>query len=260
MDAATNFTRCAIVCLFLLTALPNARANAGAAAPASASVAPIRITTSDLPPLSIATGPGSPGALHEIVAELLRRTRVPGHIEFVPWQRAIYLTGNLSRTAIFPLTRSPERETRYRWLARLYHEHFLFMSIKGRRFDVTRPELDKERRIGVLRGSLMIKALRDSGYSNIVEAASVDESLRFLRRGIVDAVFGDRAIYRASLDGPEFGNYLMSEPMRTTATWLGGSLDFSEADAALFQRAMKEMTDDGSYALILKKYKLAPGP
>lgn len=255
----TKLTRAVVVCLFLLATAPLARANAAAAAPAPAP-APIRITTSDLPPLSIESGPGSPGALHEIVAELLRRTRLAGHIEFVPWQRAIYLTGNLSRTAIFPLTRSPERETRYRWLARLYHEHFLFLSIKGRRFDVTRPELDKERRIGVLRGSLMIKVLRENGYRNIVEAASIDESLRFLRRGIVDAVFGDRAIYRASLDGMAFDNYLMSEPMRSTTTWLGGSLDFSEADAALFQMAMKEMVEDGSYALILKKYKLAPGP
>lgn len=243
----------AILCRLAMVALPHWVTHA-------ATVEPIRIITSDLPPLSSATAPGAPGALHEIVTELLRRTHQKGTIEFVPWKRAIYLSTHLSRSAIFPLTRSPERETQYRWLARLYHEHFLFMSLKGRQFDVTQPALGRQRRIGILRGSLMIKALRESGYSNIVEAATIDESLRFLRRGIVDAVFGDRAIYRASLDNSELGNFLMSEPMRTTTTWLGGSLDFSQADVAQFQKAMKEMTDDGSYAQILKKYQLAPGP
>lgn len=242
--------------LFYCAALAAAAPLHGRAAPGE----PIRIATSELPPLSVDAAPGARGALHEVVVELLRRTGLDGNIEFVPWQRALYLTNNLSRTAIFPLTRSPERETRFRWLVRLYHEHFLFMSIKGRQFDVAQPTLGKTRRIGVLRGSLMINVLRENGYRNIVEASSVDESLRFLRRGIVDAVFGDRAIYRASLDGEADGTFVMSEPMRTTTTWLGGSLDFSEADAALFQKAMKDMTDDGSYAQILKKYKLAPGP
>ena len=246
-----------LVPLVLLFCALLARTPAGAA-PAAAE--PIRIVTSDLPPFSIDGAPGAPGALYDMVAELLRRTHLPANIEFVPWQRAIYLSTSLSRSAIFPLTRSPEREVKYRWLARLYHEHFLFMSRNGSHFDVRRPALGKERRIGVLRGSQTIVTLRENGYKHIVEASSVDESVRFLRRGIVDAIFGDRNIFRAALSGRDDGNFLMSEPIRTTTTWLGGSLDFSDADAALFQKTMKEMIDDGTYAQILKKYELAPGP
>ncbi len=221
---------------------------------------PIRIATSDLPPFSMEGAPQAPGALYELVAELVRRTHLPANIEFVPWQRAVYLSTSQARTAVFPLSRSPERERHYRWLARLYHEHFLFMSLKGSRFDVLHPALGKERRIGVLRGSTTLKTLRESGYKNIVEAASVDESMRFLRRGIVDAIFGDRNIFRASFNGRDDANYLLSEPIHTTTTWLGGTLDFSDADVALFQKAMKDMIEDGSYAQILKKYELAPGP
>jgi polar amino acid transport system substrate-binding protein len=246
-----NWTQIAIVCWATLSGVPGALA-----APAE----PVRIITSDLPPFSMDAGKGTQGALHEMVSELLRRTRVPGKIEFVPWQRAVYLSTKLSRTAIFPLTRSPEREQRYRWLARLYHEHFLFMSIKGRQFDVLQPLQGKDRRVGVLRGSHALKDLRDAGFSRIVEASSVDENLRYLRRGIVDAVFGDRSIYRASLEGRTSDHYVMSAPLRSTTTWLGGSLDFSDADAAQFQKAMKEMMDDGTYAQILKKYGLDPGP
>lgn len=242
----------ALCCAALLCAGAQARA---------AGIDPVRIATSDLPPLSLENTPGAPGALYEVVEEMARRAHVPVNIEFVPWKRAVYMTSSLPRTAIFPLTRSSERETQFRWLVRLYHEHFLFMALKGSRaFDLGNPPSSKARRIGILRGSVMIKVLRENGYKNIVEASTIDENLRFLKRGIVDAIFGDRAIYRAAISGREAQDYTMSEPMRTTTTWLGGSLDFPETDAALLQKAMKEMLEDGSYAQILKKYDLAPGP
>lgn len=198
-----------------------ANAPAFASAPAGA---PVRIATSDLPPLSMEHTPAAPGALFEMVEELVRRTKVPANIEFVPWKRAVYLSTNFQRTAIFPLTRSSEREQQYRWLARLYHEHFLFMTLKGSKdFDAAEPARYKARRIGILRGSLMIPKLREAGYMNIVEASSVDESLRFLRRGIVDAVFGDRAIFRASLAGRMDQDYATSAAMHTSTTWLARS-------------------------------------
>lgn len=249
---STWASRFAAVCCAALVAAPPACAQAAA---------PIRIVTSDLPPLSMPSAPAAPGALYEVVEELVRRTRLPASIEFVPWKRALYLSAKLPRTAIFPLTRSSEREGQFRWLARLYHEQFLFMTLKGSKsFDVHEPGRYTGRRIGILRGSLMIKVLRESGYQNIVEASSVDEGIRFLKRGIVDAVFGDRAILLAMIDGRTRNDYALSDNVRTTTTWLGGSLDFTDADAAQFQKAMKEMTDDGTYAAILKKYDLAPGP
>lgn len=219
----------------------------------------IRISTSELPPFSIEGDTAAPGALLEMVEELLRRTQRSGTIEFVPWRRALLLSAQ-PRSAIFPLTRSIEREGQYRWLARLYHEHFLFVTVQGRDFDVKAPERNKERRIGMLRGSVMTTTLRRLGYRNIVEAASVDEGMRFLRRGIVDAVFGDRAIIERGMRVSGAANYAMSEPLYTTTTWLAGSRDFTEADAQLFHQGMKEMVEDGTHARILKKYQLPATP
>jgi polar amino acid transport system substrate-binding protein len=219
----------------------------------------IRISTSELPPFSIDGNAAAPGALLEMVEELLRRSQRSGTIEFVPWRRALLLSTQ-PRSAIFPLTRSVEREGQYRWLARLYHEHFLFVTLDERQFDVRTPERHKNRRIGMLRGSVMTSTLRKLGYRHIVEAASVDEGIRFLKRGIVDAVFGDRAIIERSMRDSGAASYAMSEPLYTTTTWLAGSPDFTEADAQLFHRGMKEMVDDGTHARILKKYQLPSTP
>lgn len=219
----------------------------------------IHVSTSELPPFSTERSGADPGALFEMVAELGRRTGMPAAIEFVPWKRAVFLTGSRPRSAIFPLTRSPERESQYRWLAPLYRENFVFVSLKRDAFDVSQPERDRHKRIGILRGSLMIKFLHDQGYQNIVEASSVEEGVRFLRRGIVDALCSDRDIVHSVLGGGSGHNYLTGATLRETTTWLGGSLDFSDAEAARFELAMKEMIDDGTYARLLKKYQLMHG-
>ncbi|UUZ53867.1 hypothetical protein LP419_35630 [Massilia sp. H-1] len=85
---------------------------------------------------------------------------------------------------------------------------------------------EKRRRIGVLRGSVATSALRGLGYSNIIEAASVEEELRFLQRGIVDAVFGESAIFHHLLGERIGDSYTVSPTQHTENTWLGGSLDF----------------------------------
>ncbi len=247
--------RCAWVG-WIAAALAVATPSLSRAAALSAGDTPLRIVTSDLPPLSIQASPDHPGALVEIVDELLRRTAVGGKVEFVPWQRAIFLTDTMPRTLIFPLTRSPEREQKYRWLARLHHEQFLFLALAASSFDLNAPASVKQRRIGVLRGSHAMAILNEMGYRNLVQASTVDESLRFLRRGIVDTVFGNRAIYRASLHDAFDTDYRASSPVRTATTWLGSSADLSDADVAAFQKAMQTMLDDGSYARILKKYSL----
>lgn len=228
--------------------------------PAMAATGAVRISTSDMPPLAVEAAPGAPGSLFEVVNELMRRARLPARIEFVPWQRALFLTTRRERSAVFPLTRSPERETQFRWLVQLHQGSFVLMSLKNNGFDVRQPQPDKQRRIGVLRGSLMIKMLKDRGYQAIVEASTIDENVRLLRRGMVDAVAGERAIYRATLKGVSEEEYLTSEPIAVNGMWLAGSLDFSEADAALLQKTLREMSEDGSYARILKKYEMAPGP
>jgi ABC-type amino acid transport substrate-binding protein len=51
-------------------------------------------------------------------------------------------------------------------------------------------------------------------------------------------------------------DFVYSAALTRTAAWLAGSLDFTEADAARFQRAMHELKADGSYFAILKRYQL----
>jgi ABC-type amino acid transport substrate-binding protein len=217
----------------------------------------LRVVTSDLPPLVIEHGGQQPGALHQVVSELCKRVELVPEIEFLPWKRAIFVATNSAATTIFPLTRLPERERQFRWLAPLYDERYVFLAPRGRAFDVHHPANMKDMRVTLIRGSALKSVLLGMGYTNIVEARSIDEVHRFLVAGIADAAYGELSIVRNSLrTRVAEADFDYSEPVSRTAAWLAGSLDFSEARAAPFQRAMQTMMADGSYAAILKRYQL----
>lgn len=234
----------------LLGSLP---ALAGAAAKK-----PLHVVTSHLPPLVIEGGGDRPGALKEIVDELCKRVRIEPAFDFMPWKRAIFVTGVTPATAIFPLTRLPEREAQFKWLAQLYEERYIFMALKGRGFDVRRPLHMKDMRIALIRGSMQTVLLRELGFRKVVEGRSVDEVHRFLIEGMADAAIGETGIIRNSMRRHHAENdFALSEPVHNSAAWLAGSLDFTDADAAMFQKAMGELAADGTSARILKKYDLA---
>jgi len=215
------------------------------------------VVTSHLPPLVLENTPGSPGALYELVMELARRLKLAPAVEFVPWRRALFLSTTLPATAIFPLTRLPEREAQFRWLAPLYEENYVFLARRGANFDLGHPELMKTRRITLLRGAAQAALLRELGYRNFVEASSIDEVHRFLLGGMADAAFGERAIVQSSLKSHGAENdFRVSAPVRSTTAWLAGSLDFSEADVQRFQQAKAAMAADGTTQRILRKYGL----
>ncbi len=223
---------------------------------ATAFAAPLRILTSDLPPLAIERTPAQPGALVEIVAELTRRAGIAATNEFVPWQRAVFVVGHLPRTALYPLTRTPEREKNFRWLAPLYREQFVFIAEAGGA-ELTDLAALKGSRIALLRGSTQWDNLKRLGYTQLIPTTSVQEGLRFVHEGMADAIYGDQAIvgHTARMLFPD-KSWNASAAIVSTTTWLGGSLDLTEADAERFRQALEAMRADGTYARILRRYQL----
>jgi polar amino acid transport system substrate-binding protein len=238
--------------------LSLAAALAGSAPFAGAVEAkPLRIVTASFPPLSIEADGERPGALTELVKELCKRIQQAPAIEFLPWPRAILMATTLPQVAIYPLTRLPMRENNFRWLAPLFEENYVFLAPRRGQFDVQHPQQMQSRRIALIRGGTQGAILKEWGFHHLVEAKSVQEVHRFLMAGMADAAFGERNIIRTSLKKQAAEqDFMVSEPLRSTTAWLAGSLDFTDADANVYKRAMEAMVADGSYRRILAKYEL----
>lgn len=92
------------------------------ARPAVAQTGPeLRLLAAELPPYSFHEPPPTvsengtaTGIVHEAVREMARRAGHSGTIGYTPWARAQEAAMRGPRVGILSLTRSPEREARYR--------------------------------------------------------------------------------------------------------------------------------------------------
>ncbi|GJJ03082.1 hypothetical protein RugamoR64_36200 [Duganella rhizosphaerae] len=217
----------------------------------------LRVVTTHLPPLVMENDDQHPGALLELLSELCKRVQMRLKLEFAPWKRALFLATSMPETAIFPVTRLLERETKFRWLAPMYEEHYMFLAASNGKFDILHPEEMKTRRIALLRGAAQAAILQELGYRNIIEANSIEEVHRYLLKGMADAAFGEQHIIQSSLMSRSAQkDFHLSAPVRTTIAWLAGSLDFDDTTVQLFQQTKAAMDADGTTRRILGKYKL----
>ena len=234
--------------------LPAWLLPAAGAAPAE----PLRVVAADLPPYAVAQGGASPGLLVELVQELARRLGTPVTVEFYPWQRALAMATVLPRIAVLPVTRTPERETLYRWLVKLHQQNFVFVALRGGA-DVRDLTALRRQRLVVLRGSPHKRVLQELDFVDVAECSTVRECMRMVKKGIADATYGGEDIHRnaAGADGHREAEFDFSPAFRSGDIWLAGSLDLSEEDGRKWRAALEAARADGALARMLRKYGLA---
>jgi polar amino acid transport system substrate-binding protein len=232
-----------------------------AQATASETAAPLQVVTGDLPPYAIEGQPQRPGLHVEVVEQVLRRAGSPVKVGFYPWARAIALATHTPHTAILPLTRTPEREPNFTWLMKLDTQHFVFINRHGEA-PVTSLEQARKLRIVVLRGSPNLAQLlnRQFAEAQIVQATKVEDMLRLLERGVVDALYGGNVInmekIRASGRNP--ASFQIGMLVESADMWLAGGPGFGDSEQAAWRQAYDAMARDGSLARIYRSYGLAP--
>lgn len=218
----------------------------------------VQIVSTDLRPFSAEHPPDAPGALSEMVQEMQRSVGSSSAIQFMPWARAQMLAQTQPQTLIYPLTRTPERESQYQWLVKLYEQKFVFIAPRKAGLDLRNIEKLRDLRVAVMRGSVTGPQAHTLGLRHPLEANSVEDMARMLQTGMCDLVFGSEAINMRVLAqrGVPVSELAVSSPVLTGVIWLGASKDVTEQQALAWRQAMLELQSNGSYQRILKKYQL----
>lgn len=219
---------------------------------------PWRLLVTDLPPLSLEKVDGAPGALIELIREMAHRSGQELSIEYLPWTRAQVMTQSGSHTLILPLTRTQEREARYRWLVPLYTRHLVFFSLGKRGAESVSVERLRQQRVGVLRSTPGLAQLRARGFTQAIEIESSEKMARMLKLGMLDALYGDEQINRYSLRrcALDEAELRVSAPLQSDVLWLAGSKDIDEAGVALWRDALAQIRRDRTMERILGRYHL----
>ena len=228
---------------------------------ASAYAQPLRLLAAELPPytyqapsasVSEQPGPGR-GVIHELVAEAARRVGHPGRIDYMPWFRSQEIAQAEPNVGILAITRSPEREEKYRWLLHLLDDDLVLVGSPG--VDVSDLSKVRDRPVGVLQRSGAEALVRGLGFTRVMPQPEEWMNAKRIKDRTIDAWVAPRAMVvhavrevRGNLDVLQFGQVI-----RRSELWLAVSKSLPDAEAKKWEDAWAAMRADGTAERIIRR-------
>ena len=217
-----------------------------------------------IPPASVAETPGvDQGLVYEIVSEMAKRIGHTGLIEFLPWGEAQRIARTQPNIGILALTRTPERENQYRWLARIVTDDLILVGGQG--IDVSSLDKVKDRPVGVLGRSGAEALLRERGFTRIKPQPEEWMNARLMQQRRIDAWLAPRlmVIYAMREVGGNLAALNFGEIVRSSEIYFAASKDLPDAEVRKWEEAFEAVKADGSYQRIVDEYsrlKIVPIP
>lgn len=214
----------------------------------------LRWVAGELPPFVWQGNQGPEGYAYELAVLMAQRLGRTDTVEFYPWARAVRMTEEGENLGVFPLARTPDREAKFRWLILLRHVRYNFV---GRAGD---PAMSLEQlrhaRIGVLRGSPIIKNLQAERFTSITEAKDYKDLLRMLRSDMLTAVYAGAPMLQAAIE--QYGypptDFKVHTSLGEADLYMGSSLRLPDEEAERWLQAYQQLVVDGSVARLQQRY------
>ena len=231
----------------------------------------LRLLAGELPPYTFQIPPASveetprvgQGFVYEVVNEMARRVGHTGLIEFMPWGEAQRIAQTKPNIGILALTRTPEREDRYRWLAEIVTDDLILVGGQG--IDVSSLEKVKDRPVGVLSRSGAEALLKERGFTRVRPQPEEWLNARQMQQRRIDAWLAPRlmVIHAMREVGGNLEALNFGEIVRKSEIYLAASKDLPDAEAEKWAKALKAVKADGTYQRIADDYnrmKIVPIP
>lgn len=222
--------------------------------PAFAVSAELQWVAGDLPPWGWRTPSGAQGYAHDLVIAMARQLGRDGQVSYYPWARAVRMAELGDAVGVFPLARTPDREAKFRWLIPLTTVRYVFLTAATDR----PPTLDelRQRPIGVLRGSPIIRNLRNERFTRVIEAKDYSDLLRMLSERTIHAIYAggpmlDSAIEQYGYDRAQFSSHLT---LGEAPLYLATSPRLPDQEAQQWLKAYAALEEDGTVARLRRRY------
>ncbi|RWX78627.1 transporter substrate-binding domain-containing protein [Neorhizobium lilium] len=213
----------------------------------------ITFSTESYPPFSYRDSDGSyKGIGVEQVAIIMRDVGPPYTLEIMPWARAITLAETREWHCVFAAARTPERETRFKWVVPLYIDRSILVRHAGS--NVHAGTLDEARQftLGTHREDYTAQILKSLGFPKIDLSADIDTTLRKLLGDRIDMMPMSESVYdKLKTDGNPIEKVIV-----LTEQQLGIACNRNIPDdiIARMQSNLTKMIADGTQRAVEKKY------
>lgn len=125
----------------------------------------LRIATEHSPPLSMLDGGSVTGSGTEKVREIMARSGISYDIELLPWQRAYTAARQLSNGCVYSTTRTPERESLFKWVGPIDQGEWVLLGRADDKFQLKSLDDARGLRIGTYHGDAREHYLRARGFN-----------------------------------------------------------------------------------------------
>jgi polar amino acid transport system substrate-binding protein len=223
------------------------------ATPAAAQT--VQQVTANLPPLSIEGSNERPGFAYEVVALAHERAGLLFKPEFLPWARAQIEVLSRPNCLVFALGRSPERESKYLWIAEVVKQPGVFVQLGDVAPVMSLAEARKFASIGVAQSTPWGDFLQQNEFNNLDRAANEVTNAKKLIAGRFNAWYTSELRARDLLRTEGYtGKIVVSEPFRTEVNWLAAGPNFPPDIADRLKKAIDGIKADGTYDRLYQKY------
>lgn len=194
---------------------------------------PLELHMPDAPPLTFVSFQGGYGMVGDVALAAIARAGYLSHIHVTPWARAQQRVSRGDSLLIIPLSRTPQREALFTWIAPISPLERAFFSLDAPVANFAEAR-QRYKRIAVGLGTAQMEILKSEGFADeqIVSLKLGDNPARMLELGRVDAWF--TGVPEGLYLWPKSDNRLqMSPAMASTDLYLACS---KNCDADLVER------------------------
>lgn len=209
----------------------------------------------EAPPLSVSGPDGANGIVGDVAIKAIKRAGFTPKLLPLPWNRAQRTVQKGDDLLIIPLSRTPDREAEYTWIAPVMTMDRAFFSL-DKRVDNFEQARNTYARVAVGMGSAQEQKLREEGFSKeqIYPLKIGDNPAQLLLLGRVDAWFN--GVPESRYIWPEVSSktLLESPPLMTSDLYLACSKRCDPALVEDLRKAVDSLRADGTIARIVSGY------
>jgi len=219
----------------------------------------LKILTENLPPLNYVKGGKLIGPAVEMVKEIQKRVGSHEPIKIYPWARAYQMALKLENIVLFGMTRTAERNSKFKWIGPIARKRDILVAKKGSGIKInTLDDAKKVKRIGTIRGDAKENYLKGQGFTNIVSTHDERKNIQKLMLGRIDLWVYKRPGLKTicNLVGVDYNEIEEVFSLREFDISIAFSKKTSDLIVRVWQKAYNEMSADGTLEKIRSKWKV----
>lgn len=233
------------------------------AATAAEQPSSLRLVTLEYPPYVEIKDDKPDGLSIWLVEALMRRLQQEHRIEVLPWKRALWQLETGAADAVFPVLKTPGRETKMVFMAEpLTNENVMLFSRRDEAiaFD-SELEFLRNKRVCVQQGfSIGLRAdeLFQTGWMERVNANHQSDCLRMLHMGVARFYLVDRYAGAYVIQQSQYKHVVrpFGEPLEMTPVYLAWNKDsVDEHLITAANDAFEQMLESGEHQRLLQRFQ-----